>query len=147
MAVKFSTGLRDNMLDTGSFKSQMDGFVIKVYQGTAPATADASIGAATLLATISNNSAGTGINWDATASGGIIVKAPAEVWSGEVVATGTAQFFRAVKLADDGTESTTALRFQGTVAVAGADLNFSSTAWTLGATQTVDNYAVALPTL
>lgn len=147
MAIKASTGLRNGVLASGSVKSQLDSGFIKLYAGAAPASADDAIGAATLLCTISVNSTGTGVKFDAAAANGVLAKAPAEVWSGVNVATGTATFYRHVAAADDGAASTTAPRVQGTIGTAGADLNLSSANLTAGATQTVDYYSVAWPTL
>lgn len=144
---KTSTGLRNGALSGGSVKSLLDGGNIKIYAGAVPATADAAVGAGTLLCTITLNSTGTGINFDTAAVGGVLAKAPGEVWSGVNAATGTAVWFRHVAAADDGTESVVAPRIQGSVNSAGADLNLSSTSLTSGATQTVDYYSTAWPTL
>jgi hypothetical protein len=143
---KFSTGLRTKMLDANPFKTVMALGLLKIYAGTVPADADASIGSATLLSTISVGSSGTGLSMAASAAAGVIAKA-AETWSGVNAATGTASFYRHVAAGDDGTLSTTQDRIQGTVATVGADLNLSSTALVSGATQTIDSYSVALPTL
>jgi hypothetical protein len=145
MTIKASTGLRDAMLDTAAFRTVMNLCFLDIYAGTVPADADAAIGAATLLCTISNNSGVTGLTFAASASGGIITKTLAEVWSGVNVATGTASFYRLRTAADDGTASTTQERVQGTVGVAGADLNLSSTSLVSAATQTIDAYNIALP--
>ena len=148
MALKASTGLRDKLMVTGSLKSLLDGGLIKIYSGAVPAAADDALGASVLLCTISNNSAGTGITFaTTTASAGVAQKTVAEVWSGVNAASGTASFYRHVAVADDGTLSTTQARLQGAVAVAGAELNLSSVALVSAATQTVDFYNVALPTL
>lgn len=147
MAIKVSTGLRNGALSTGSVKSLMDGGKIKIYSGPVPATADAAIGSATLLCTVSLDSTATGVNFDTAAANGVLSKAPAEVWSGVNSNTGTPAWYRHVTSADDGTESTTAYRIQGTVGVAGADLNLSSNTLTEGATQTIDYYSIAWPTL
>ncbi len=146
MSAKASTGLRNGMLDSGSLKSQLDAGFIKLYGGTVPATADAAIGGATLLCTLSINSTGVGINFDTTATGDVLSKAPGEIWSGTNAASGTATFYRHVAAADDGTLSTTAPRLQGTIAVAGGDINLSSVALVNGATQTLAYYSVTLPT-
>lgn len=146
MTIKLSTGLRNKMLATGSFKSIMDGSFLKIYGGAIPATADAPLGAATLLCTISNNSTGTGVTFDGTPAGGVIVKTPSEVWSGVNAATGTATFYRLVTASDDGSDSATQARVQGTVGTAGADGNISSTALVSAAPQTADYYSLALPT-
>ena len=90
MALKLSTGLRNGMLDSADFKTQMDGGLIKVYDGTVPATADAALAGNTLLCTFSLNSTGSGINFDTTATGDTIAKAPAEVWAGDPAAWGDA---------------------------------------------------------
>jgi hypothetical protein len=146
MAFKTSTGARNSMLSSGSLKSALTAGFIKIYSGTVPATADAAV-TGTLLCTISINSAGTGINFDTAASGGVLSKATSEVWSGVNVATGTASYYRHVASSDDGTLSTTAVRLQGAVGLVGAELNLSSVSLTSGATQTIDYYSVALPTL
>ena len=147
MAIKASTGLRNHMLGSGSLKSALDGGRINIYAGAAPSSADGAVGAATLLCSVSLNSTATGIDMDAAAASGVLSKAPGQVWSGVNVASGTAAWYRHVGPDDDGTLSTTAPRLQGDVALSGADLNISNTSLTSGATQTVDFYSVALPTL
>ena len=140
--MKRSTGLRNYMLATGSFKAAMDGKIIKVYAGTAPASADDAIGAATLLCTISVDGAGTGVTMEAVPSSGTLSKNTSEIWTGDVVANGTATFFRMQTAADDGSFSTSAVRLQGTVGLVGADLNFSSVTLTIGDARRI-NYFVA----
>lgn len=147
MTIKASTGLRNGTLATGSLRSLLNGGRINIYAGAEPATADADLGGATLLCAVTVNSTGTGINFDTAASGGVLQKAPGEVWSGVNAATGVASFYRHVAAGDAGDASTTAARLQGTIGIAGADLNLSSTSLTSGATQTIDYYSVALPTL
>lgn len=144
MALKPSTGLRNKLMDTGSLKSILAGGLIKIYGGAIPADADAAV-TGTLLCTVSLNSTGAGINFDTSAAGGIISKAPGEVWAGNNVATGTATYYRHVAAADDGTLSTTQARIQGLIATVGADLNLSSTALVSGSPQAVDYYSVTLP--
>lgn len=139
--MKLSTGLRNAILSTGSLKAALDGGELRIYSGSAPASPDDAV-TGTLLVTIKN--AGAGINFDTAAAGGILSKAPAETWSGVNAATGTAGYFRHVLSADAGTSSTTAARIQGTIAVAGADLNISSTALTSGATQAVAGYSITV---
>lgn len=148
MTIKASTGLRNGVLASNSLKALLDGGFIKIYSGAEPASADAAVPAeAVLLCTISLNSGADGISFDAAASSGVLAKAPSEVWSGVVWASGTAAWYRHVTAADDGTSSATAVRLQGSVATSGADLNLSSTTLISGATQTIDYYSIALPTL
>lgn len=139
-----STGLRNKLMDTGSLKSILAGGLIKIYSGTPPTTADAAA-TGTLLCTISNNSTGTGINFDTTAAGGVISKAAGETWSGVNAASGTATYFRHVAAGDDGSASTTQARIQGYISTVAADLNLSSTALVSAATQTIDYYSVTIP--
>jgi hypothetical protein len=146
MTIKTSTGLRNGMLGTGSFKSLMDGGLLKVYGGAVPASADAALGGATLLVTISLNGAGGGLSFDAAAADGVIVKTASELWTGTVGTSGTATFYRFVAAGDDGTASTTQKRVQGTVGTAGADGNITSTALVAAAPQNADYFSIALPT-
>ena len=146
MTIKTSTGLRNKMLDTGSAKTILALGFVKIYSGAVPADADAALGAAVLLTTISNNATATGLTMAAAASGGILSKTVAEVWSGVNAASGAASFYRHTAVGDDGLLSTTQARVQGTVATAGADMNISSTALTAAATQAVDFYTLSLPT-
>lgn len=146
MANKVSTGLRDAMLASDSLKGMLDGGKIRIFGGTAPVTADdAETG--TLLCEISVNSTGDGITMDTYAVSGVLMKNPAEVWSGVNTATSTATHYRHVAVGDTNGLSTTEARIQGTVGLSGADLNLSSVNLVSGATQTIDYYSIALPTL
>jgi hypothetical protein len=55
MAQKFSTGLRDFLLGEGSFRKGFEDCQVKVYSGSAPATADAAT-TGTLLCTVTKSS-------------------------------------------------------------------------------------------
>jgi hypothetical protein len=143
---KFSTGLRNAMLKDSSLAAALDLGFIKIYSGAVPASADAALGGAVLLSTISVNSTGDGLSLG-TPADGVISKDPGEIWSGINVATGTASFFRYVAPTDAGVLSTTDPRVQGTVALAGGDLNISSLGLTAAATQTLNSFSIALPTL
>lgn len=147
MALEASTGLRNQMLDTAALRDILDLGFIKIYAGTVPATADDALGGATLLVTISVSGGGTGLTFEAAAVSGVIEKKSSETWSGTNAATGTATFYRHIAVGDDGTSSTTQARIQGLVATAGAELNLSDTSLVSAATQTIDFYSIALPTL
>ncbi len=142
---KMSTGLCNQLLDTGDLRTIMAGGFINIYGGTVPATADASLGAATLLCTITESDDGvTGLNLDpAGAASGVIPKDPAEVWAGTNVATGTGTFYRFTAPADDGTLSTTQPRIQGTIGSGGADMNVGSTTFTSAALFTLNYFTQA----
>jgi len=145
MAIALSSGLRDHMLVTGSFKSGLDGGVLKIYAGAMPATADADSSALTVLCTISLDDTGSGITFASTVTGGILTKNSGEVWRGQIDATGVATFFRFMAISDTGAASTTNKRVQGTVGVAGADINFSSVSFVSGNFKVIDSLNVALP--
>lgn len=141
MAQKMSTGLCDDLLDANPLKTIFNLGFIKVYSGTPPATADAAIGGGnTLLCTVSNNSTGTGLTFEASASGGVLAKNSGETWSGVNAASGTATFYRLVSASDTGASSTTEQRVQGTIGTGGADMNVGSTSLTSSATFTVNYF-------
>lgn len=145
MSLKASTGLRNKMLDTGSLKSRLDGGFIKIYAGAVPTDADATLGSATLLCTITKNGDGvTGLTLAAAAVSGAISK-NTDVWSGTNATSGTATFWRFIKTGDTGAASTTDERLQGLAATSGAELILTSTALAGGAPQNIDYFSVALP--
>lgn len=145
MSMKSSTGLVKGMLDSGSFKDMMNGMTLKVYAGTEPASADAAIGSATLLLTYSAEGAGYPLSWEDEAVGNVIQKNSGEVWSGVNVASGIASFCRFEMTSDTGTASTTEVRLQGDVGLAGKFLNLSSLSLTAGATQTLESFSIVFP--
>lgn len=145
MAMMISTGLAKGLLDTGSLRDLLTGMVLRIYGGTVPASANASIGAATLLSEITVDGAGDTLSFEDEAVGNVIEKSSSETWEGENVATGVATFCRLELDSDDGTTSSVAVRIQGDVGTAGRFLNLSSTSLTVGATQTVDSLAIAMP--
>jgi hypothetical protein len=142
--MKRSTGLRNSMLATGSFKAALTGTVINIYSAaTEPATADAALpGDALLLLTYSLDGTGDGVSFEATPSGGTLQKNAAEVWQGTIVASGTPLFFRMQLPSDANTDSTTLARLQGGIGLVDADLVVSSTTWTAGDQRKL-NYFVA----
>ena len=145
MAIQISSGLRDHLLVTGSFKSAMDGGVIRIYTGAIPASADADSSALTVLCTISLDATGTGITWGSTVTAGILAKNTSEIWRGLIGTTGTATFFRFLAIADTGTLSTSQKRVQGTVGLAGADLNFSNVNLVSGNYRVIGSLNLTLP--
>lgn len=145
MTMKISTALAKAMLDTGSFKASLNGMKLKIYAGTEPASADAALGGATLLCTISDAGGAGALSWEASASGNTLQKLSSQVWSGVNAASGTAAFCRLELASDTGTASTTEVRVQGDVGIAGRFLNLSSTGLTSGATLTINSLAVTLP--
>lgn len=152
MALKFSQGLRDAIINAG-FKPTMDLGVLEVYDSTRPSSADDSEGACTKILRITVGSAAyttgsgvNGLNFD-TADAGVIEKAAAETWSGVGInGGGTATWFRFyAKAYDTGADSgTTYCRVDGSVGTSGADLNLNSTTVVNGATTTIDQFTLTM---
>lgn len=142
---KISSDLQETMLQ--SISTAMSGnMVMKIYGGTVPANAHDSLGGATLLRTVSNNGAGTGLSFESATVGGMLVKSTSETWKGTNVATGTATFYRMVLLTDDGSADTTVPRLQGSVGVLDADLILGDTALVSGVEDpAIGIYRVGLP--
>lgn len=145
MTTKASVGLRNRLLE--ALRARLALGFLKIYSGAEPASAnDAATG--TLLATISVSGAGTGLSMETVATGGILAKS-SQVWSGPIVATGVAGYYRFCAAGDTGAASETEERIQGSVGVAGMDLNLSSVSLTVNvaaSAQTINYYVVALPT-
>ena len=121
MALRLSTGLRNMLLGTASFKTIMQNGVIRIFPGVQPASADDGEGASPLLEiTVSSGAftpgaAANGINFAAPAAGAC-AKASGEVWSGAATTSGTAGWFR-----------------------------FYANDRTAGATTTIDSFVVTMP--
>jgi len=152
--MKLSTAAQDHFNVTGDTEALINGKVIKIYGSIVslvealtfvPATANASIGSATLLCTVSLNGAGTGINLATTSSSGVITKATAEVWQGDYVATGYPSFARIVDTTDTGGVATTEKRIQLTVGTVGKEMTISTALKTSGDTQRVDAAYFGIP--
>lgn len=143
--MKRSTGLRNYMLATGSFKQAIDSSIINIYSGVEPATADDALGSAVLLCTISLEGTGTGVTLATVPSAGTLTKNPSEVWTGDVLVSGQASFFRMQKPADAGSSSVSAVRLQGTVGLIGADLNFNTINLVSGNARRINNFVAAIP--
>ena len=139
------------MLASSPLSTALNLGFVKVYAGTVPATADAALdGTNTLLSTISNNSTATGLTLNGgtgAVASGVVGKTSTETWSGVNAASGTATFYRHVAPGDDGSSSGTQSRIQGGIATSGSDMNLTSTTLSSGATQTLNFYSIALPTL
>lgn len=146
MGMKISTGLAKAMLDTGSLATNLTGMKLKIYSGTEPTTADASLGAAVLLVTISDAGGAGALSFEAAAVANVIEKLSTQVWQGTNAATGTASFCRLELASDTGAASATEVRVQGDVGIAGKFLNLSSVSLTAAAVQVVDYLSITMPT-
>lgn len=134
----------------GSFSDLFRNCVMRIFPGTQPATADTTEGVSHLVE-ISLGSAAFGVGGDnginfGTAVGGVLGKAPLETWSGVAVDTNTAGWFRVYDKTRTTGASSSAIRFDGSIAQAGAQLNMSNTSIVNGGTTTIDSVAITLPT-
>ncbi|MEF8794323.1 hypothetical protein [Thiohalorhabdus sp.] len=151
MAIRFSTGLRDKLLGTNSFKDIFADGVIYIYSGIQPASADDPVQGTKLgevtqdAGNFSFGSATNGLEFG-TPSDGAIDKDGAENWKFEGLADGTAGWFRLMgNDLDDLGSSTTLPRMDGAIGTYGKDLNLSTTSITKGAPYTIDVFKVILP--
>ena len=143
----FSTGLRNDMLVTSPFDTLMNNGRLKIYKGTIPASPDDAIGSATLMYEFTvDNDGTTDLTFAATATNGVIQKASAEAWQGIAQSAGDMAFWRYYVPADTGeTASTTAIRVQGTVGTAFADLIVANVTKAISDPLTLDFFAIAIP--
>jgi hypothetical protein len=143
--IKISTGLRVAQAVTGSLKASLDGGLVRLYSGTVPASADAALGGATLLNEISVGGDGTPVTFEGTAPLGVLKKSVSENWTGNNLAGGTPTFFRFVKAGDDGSASSSAIRFQGTAGALGSDMFLSALPLVSGAPQAFSVFELTIP--
>lgn len=144
-----STGLRNGLLTGNHFKALADGGRLNIYAGaTIPATADAALpGDETLMYTFTvDNDGVTNLTFADTPAGGVLLKEPTETWSAIAVAPGDMAYWRFYVPADDPTTlSTTAVRIQGTIGTAFADLIVTGVSKLLNDPLTLDYFGVAIP--
>lgn len=140
-----STGFRDKLWTQDSGRNLLTGGYVRIYGGAVPANADASIGSAILLCTISTNGAGTGLLFNATAFDGSLDKDPASPWYGTIGVTGTASFWRFELAGDSNLLSTTEARIQGVASTSNGSLLLSTTALVSGELLHVDYCTFSFP--
>jgi hypothetical protein len=134
---KFSTGFRNALIDGGDVTNLFSGGEMHIYSGAQPADADTTEGAGTKLATIVLPTPA----FAASAVGGSIAKAATD-WATTVAVSGTATWFRIYDSAVTLGASTTAVRMDGTVATATADLVLNTVALTTPDPLSVDTFAL-----
>lgn len=140
-----STGLRNSILTKLALEFEgANTAEIELYAGSVISTADDDISGNTLLGTISTNGDGTALTLGSPVSG-VIGKTSTETWSVTPIADGTASFYRLIISTDTGGLSTTAIRVQGTVSTANADMLVDSTAFVTGISRTVSAFSIGMP--
>jgi len=150
MTVRFSTGLRNDMLGDLGLKTSLNNGVLKLYAGVQPASADiAAVGALLLEVTLN----GLPFNPGSPTNGlvlddpvlGTVSKVGPDLWTGVGIANGTAGWARYCgNNADPGTESAVLPRIDMSIAKSGADLNLSNTSIVIGAPTTVDVFTITM---
>lgn len=167
MTLKRSVAMRNELLDTESFKSLMDGGLLVLFSGTQPTNPSSPIAAsdkALLKITVNASaySAGTnGLNFASSAASGYITKNSA-TWQGVGITSGNAGYFRffsnkssagttidsninsSGSVASYSTVTASTKCFDGTCGSSG-DLQMVSTTITAGATSTIDQFKLTLP--
>lgn len=140
----------------GSMNDIFRNGVMRIYTGTQPSTAEL-IESGSLLVEITQASGAfvsgspeNGLNFGEAASNAVLGKHPDETWSGVAGLTGTAGWFRFYPNDVDthigAAVSGNKIRFDGSIATSGAQLNMSNTSITSGGTTTIDSVAISLPT-
>ena len=145
---KFSTGMRDAMIDGSSAKELLTGCVMRIYEASeAPADADAAE-TGTMLMELSTGGTGAGFSFEALAGQAALVRASSDVWKTDAISTdGTMAYFRMVAPGDDGAQSMSAVRVQGNVGTeAGADMMVSNADVVAGDPWILNSFRLTLPT-
>lgn len=138
----FDTIILDPLFD--GIRDIFNGFLLTVYSGSRPLTADAS-SAGTKLIVFSLNATGNGLTLDDSVAG-VISKPDGETWSGEALADGNSAWFRMhLKDEDPDVASTEFARIDGTIAPSGADLEMAVTAVQATAVQTLSSFSLEVP--
>jgi hypothetical protein len=119
--------------------------------GASPNGFVVAAGLTTMTATTANLAGGVnqvnGLRFE-TASAGSISKRNADAWSGVNAATGTAGWFRQYGSVADSKavdNAGVAIRLDGAIATAGAEMNLNSTAFVAGATTTLAAWSMTVP--
>jgi len=158
MTVLYSTALIQRLfgeqgVDTGAngLKGLMKYGVIRIYAGSQPTSADAAVGGATLLGSITVN--GGAFTEGSTANGlqllapaGRTISKSADVWKYTGLAAGTMGWFRFQANATDDdaldTSAWTRVRIDGSVGITSGDLRMTSVTSAVGSTATIDTFVI-----
>lgn len=149
--VRLSTGFRDLILGTDSFKGIFDTGVIFLFSGTQPSSADNAV-SGTHLGTITVDggafafgTAANGLVFDPPVEG-LVSKAAADIWRFTGLEDGTVGWGRLMANAPDDLAASAILpRIDFSVGRTGADLNLSSTTIITGQSGTIDTFGYRIP--
>jgi len=127
---RFSQARRHEMLD--AIAPNFNSGLVRIYDGSKPATADTAVSSQTLLAELTMNASAFG-----AASSGTITAAAITADS-SANATGTASWFRVVE--SDGTT----IICDGTVGTSTSDMVINTTSIVSGATVSIASYTISM---
>jgi hypothetical protein len=135
----------------GSINDLLKHGFIKIFTGTQPASAD-SAESGTELVKITDNggshdvsTGANGLQFEDNAADGILAKKSDQVWKGSPSNTGNAGWFRFYAQEGTAGASTTAVRFDGSCGLAGAELNCASVAIEVGTDFVITNFQIIQP--
>ena len=153
---KFSKGLRNAMLNSGSLISLLEDRVMRIYEGSdIPLTADAAAltaGNNWLMEITADNEDGTGLSlrFEHSPQDVALQRPVDEVWkTASILASGKMAFFRIEHRSDDGSDSPNgdSMRIQGTIGLGpGSDMIVSNLYVTAGQPWTLNYFRLTLPT-
>jgi len=145
----------NSSLSTPEYTASVSGAVVTITAapgtGTGPNTFAVVTTTTTITKTDTNFSGGVaavnGLKLGDTVAG-VVSKLSSQTWSGVAGAGGTAGWFRFyASEADDGSADTAAAkkRIDGAISTSGSQMDMASTTITSGSTQTVNTFALTLP--
>lgn len=137
MALKFSTGLRNQVLGTKSLAEALTNYVVRIYTSPIPSSPNDAV-TGTLLCQTSS------ISWGNPVDGTIDISSPVE---GTNVAAGSAAYFRICATGDNGDADASKVRVQGTVGISGADMRVNSTNFAINADTKITSIAITIPAI
>ena len=146
MALRLSTGLRTAMLGgTGGIKDLMTNGVMDIFTGSQPVSADYVETGVKLVRISSTSGTGVadGLKFGTAAAGVLPIGTPA--WTGPVLAAGVAGWFRFYGSGGISGTNGTALRFDGAVGIAGAELDLTHTNLALNSLLTITAANITQP--
>lgn len=129
--------------DGGSLRNLLNGGTLRIYNGIRPATASDDKAGCTALMAIQGVTFGDPVY---NADGYAEISAQALPITGNPSANGLASWARFTKHGDEPeSQSTDAVRFDGTVGVGSGDVRVSTTTFTVGTPQVVSSFTIKVP--
>ena len=162
-AMEFATGLVDTAeaflagtaviaAKGGSLNDLFKFGVMHIFSGTQPASADDTESGSTKRIEITDDgnthvpSTGQyGLQFEDTPSSGVLAKATAQTWKGAALSDGTIGWFRFYDQSVTVGASSTAIRFDGSVALSGAQLNVASINVVNGVDFVINSFNLIVP--